>query len=139
MLIHQETVEVRTTGQGLQDITRLVAQVVERSRVKTGLCHVFIQHTSASLVIQENADPSVQHDLQSFLSDLVPEQRAWVHTEEGPDDMPAHVKAALTKTSELIPVGGGRLLLGTWQGLYVWEHRAQVHQRRLIVHVQGAE
>lgn len=105
--------------------------------MRTALCTVFIQHTSASLVIQENADPNVLGDLGAWLSDLAPESRAWVHDDEGPDDMPAHARSAVTKTSETIPVSAGRLALGTWQGLYVWEHRARPHTRRLVVHVAG--
>jgi len=105
--------------------------------VKTGLCTVFLQHTSASLVIQENADPAVLRDLERWLSDLAPEARAWEHDDEGPDDMPAHAKAAVTRVSETLPVSGGRLALGTWQALYVWEHRARPHTRRLVVHVHG--
>ena len=108
------------------------------SGVENGLCTVFIQHTSASLLIQENADPSVCDDLEAFLARLVPDgDRLFTHTTEGPDDMPAHVKAALTRTSESIPVVEGRLTLGTWQGLYVWEHRQGRQQREVLVHVLG--
>ena len=133
----QRQILVRTNGQGLFEVTREVAQIVAESGVQTGLCCVFIRHTSASLVIQENADPSVRRDLVRYLAELAPESRDWEHDDEGPDDMPAHAKSALTKTSETIPVGGGRLLLGTWQGLYVWEHRRMGHQRSLVVHVSG--
>lgn len=108
-----------------------------RSRIKTALCTVFIQHTSASLVIQENADPNVLRDLNDWLADLAPESRPWVHDDEGPDDMPAHARSAVTKTAETIPVSGGRLALGIWQGLYVWEHRSRAHVRKLVVHVAG--
>lgn len=138
MKVHQEQVEVRTRGAGLLDVTADVTQVVARSGVATGLCVVFVQHTSASLVIQENADPSVRRDLQRWLSDLAPERRAWEHDAEGPDDMPAHARSAVTRTSETIPVTAGRLALGAWQGLYLWEHRRSAHGRRLVVHVQGA-
>lgn len=137
MAIVQKVVEVRTDGGALCDVTHLVARVVEESGVACGLCTVFIQHTSASLVIQENADPAVVRDLRRWLGDLAPESRAWEHDDEGPDDMPAHAKSSITKTSETIPVGDGRLLLGTWQGLYVWEHRHRSHTRRLVVHVDG--
>jgi len=109
--------------------------VVARSGMQTALCTVFIQHTSASLVIQENADPNVLRDLGDWMGELAPESRAWIHDDEGPDDMPAHARSAITKTSETIPVSAGRLALGTWQGLYVWEHRAAPHTRRLVVHV----
>ncbi|HET9960644.1 MAG TPA: secondary thiamine-phosphate synthase enzyme YjbQ [Polyangiaceae bacterium] len=124
-------------GRGFINVTERVAQAVADSGVDCGLCHVFIQHTSASLVIQENADPSVLRDLERFFEELVPEARAWEHDDEGPDDMPSHVRSALTKTSETIPVDNGRLSLGIWQGLYVWEHRARPHSRRLLVTVMG--
>lgn len=136
--VHQEVLVVRTPGAGTVDVTAEVARVVARSGVATGLCHVFVQHTSASLVIQENADPAVRRDLARWLADLAPTTRAWEHDDEGPDDMPAHAKAAITRTSETLPVGGGRPLLGTWQGLYLWEHRARPHERRLVVTVWGA-
>jgi len=135
--VHQEEIAVSTRGSGLLDVSARVAQVVERSRIETGLCTVFIRHTSASLVIQENADPAVVRDLQSWISELAPESRNWEHDDEGPDDMPAHAKCSVTRTSESIPVGSGRLLLGTWQGLYVWEHRSRGHSRSLVVHVAG--
>ena len=137
MTIRQEFIEVVTNGQGLLSITDLVAAVVARSGLRAGACTVFVQHTSASLVIQENADPSVQQDLQSWLSDLAPEHRQWRHDDEGPDDMPAHARAAVTKTSEVIPIVQGKLALGTWQGLFLWEHRAAPHRRRLVVHLAG--
>jgi secondary thiamine-phosphate synthase enzyme len=126
------------TRRGLNEITGAVASVVEASRIRDGLCTVFIRHTSASLVIQENADPAVQRDLEAFLARLVPEgDPLYTHTAEGDDDMPSHVKAALTRTSEQIPVADGRLVLGTWQGLYVWEHRRRSHRREVHVHVLG--
>jgi secondary thiamine-phosphate synthase enzyme len=126
------------TRRGLTEITRAVNAVLRASGIKEGLCTVFIRHTSASLVIQENADPDVQRDLEAFLSRLAPDgDPLYVHTAEGPDDMPAHVKAALLKTSEQIPVRGGALGLGTWQGLYVWEHRTRRQRREVIVHVLG--
>jgi secondary thiamine-phosphate synthase enzyme len=134
---YQEVVEIRTGGRGFSNVTRQVQEVVGRSGLKTALCTVFIQHTSASLVIQENADPNVLRDLGNWLEELAPESRAWIHDDEGPDDMPAHARSAVTKTSETIPVTAGRLALGTWQGLYVWEHRARPHTRRLVVHLAG--
>jgi secondary thiamine-phosphate synthase enzyme len=137
MTVHQETIEVRTKGRGLLDVTDAVRAVVARSQVAVGLCTVFVQHTSASLVIQENADPAVLRDLERFARDLAPESRRWEHDAEGPDDMPAHARSAVTRTSEAIPVSAGRLALGTWQGLYLWEHRESPHVRRLVVHVQG--
>jgi secondary thiamine-phosphate synthase enzyme len=135
--LHQETLEVRTRTPGLSNVTAEVSAVIARSHITTGLCTVFVQHTSASLVIQENADPAVLRDLARFMADLAPESRAWEHDDEGPDDMPAHARSALTKTSETIPVTAGKLALGVWQGLYLWEHRAAPHTRRLVVHVVG--
>jgi secondary thiamine-phosphate synthase enzyme len=135
---HQETIEVKTHGRGFTDVTAEISRVVAASGVKTGICHVFIQHTSASLLIQENADPAVLRDLQRWLSDLAPEARPWEHDDEGPDDMPAHARSAVTRSNEAVPIVAGRLALGTWQALYVWEHRARPHSRRLVVHVQGA-
>jgi secondary thiamine-phosphate synthase enzyme len=132
---HQEVIEIRSRGRGLTNVTRQVQEVVTRSGMQTALCTVFIQHTSASLVIQENADPNVLRDLGDWMDELAPESRAWIHDDEGPDDMPAHARSAITKTSETIPVSAGRLALGTWQGLYVWEHRAAPHTRRLVVHL----
>jgi secondary thiamine-phosphate synthase enzyme len=135
--VHQEEIQVSSRPRALSKVTAEVSEVVLRSRIKTGLCTVFIQHTSASLVIQENADPAVTRDLERWMSDLAPESRAWEHDDEGPDDMPAHAKSAITNSSLTIPVGSGRLLLGTWQGIYLWEHRSVSHPRRLIVHVSG--
>jgi secondary thiamine-phosphate synthase enzyme len=135
---HQETIEVKTHGRGFTDVTAEISRVVAASGVKTGICNVFIQHTSASLLIQENADPAVLRDLQRWLSDLAPEARPWEHDDEGPDDMPAHARSAVTRSNEAVPIVAGRLALGTWQALYVWEHRARPHSRRLVVHVQGA-
>ncbi len=137
MSIFQQEIQVMTRGGSLNNITSRVSEVIAASGIETGLCTVFIRHTSASLIIQENADPSVTRDLQDWISDLAPESRRWEHDDEGPDDMPAHAKCAITKTSEVVPVGRGRLLLGTWQGIYVWEHRNRSHRRSLVVHVVG--
>ena len=127
-----------STRRGLTEITPGVRGVVRAAGVREGLCTVFIRHTSASLVIQENADPSVCRDLEVFLSGLVPDGHpGFTHVDEGEDDMSAHVKAALLKTSEQIPIAGGDLVLGTWQGLYVWEHRHRPHRRQVAVHVLG--
>jgi secondary thiamine-phosphate synthase enzyme len=134
---HQETLEVRTSGRGFTDLTPRLRDVVRRSNVELGLCTVFVQHTSASLVIQENADPAVLRDLSRWLSDLAPESRAWEHDDEGPDDMPAHARSALTRSAESVPVASGTLALGTWQAVYLWEHRARPHTRRVVVHVAG--
>ena len=117
--------------------TATVAAVVERSGILTGLCTVFVRHTSASLVIQENADPAVHEDLRAFLDGLAPEDRRYRHADEGPDDMPAHARAALTHTSESLPVVKGELGLGTWQALYVFEHRHRNHERELVVTITG--
>ena len=136
-MIHQKIIRIGTGGHGSTNITEHVSRVVEDSKVVVGLCTVFVRHTSASLVIQENADPSVQRDLTQWLSDLAPESRRWEHDDEGPDDMPAHAKSAITRTSEVIPIVQGRLGLGTWQGLYLLEHRSHPHERQIIVHVQG--
>ena len=138
-MVHQEILTVRTRGPGMLDCTDLVAGVATRSGIKTGVAHVFCQHTSASLVIMENADPSARRDLEGWLDRLVPaDDPHFEHTLEGPDDMPGHIKMALTRTSETIPVGeGGRLLLGTWQGIFLWEHREAPHARRLVVTVTG--
>ena len=131
------TLEVRTR-RGLTDVTGRLREIVSAHKIQTGLCTVFIRHTSASLVIQENADPSAQRDLERFLDRLVPDgDPLYEHTTEGDDDMPSHVKSALTHTSEQIPIKDGELVLGTWQGLYVWEHRDAPHRRELVVHVIG--
>jgi secondary thiamine-phosphate synthase enzyme len=133
----QTVLEIGTRGRGLTEITREVDEVVEGSGVEQGLAHLFIQHTSASLIINENADPDVCRDLDAFMARLVPDgDPLFVHDAEGPDDMPAHVRAVLTATSLTLPVRGGRCALGTWQGVYVWEHRARGHTRRVLVSVQ---
>ncbi len=137
MRVHQELLEIRTPGRSFTNISGEVAEIVEKSGMRTALCTVFVQHTSASLLIQENADPAVRRDLARWLSDLAPESRNWEHDDEGKDDMPAHARAAITSTSEVIPVVDGRLALGTWQGLYLWEHRLLPQNRRLVVHLQG--
>ncbi len=137
MTVHQETVEIRTSGVGFVNLGSEVEGVVRRSGVVVGLCTVFVQHTSASLLIQENADPAVLGDLGRWMAELAPETRDWEHEDEGSDDMPAHARSALTRTSETIPVRDGRLALGTWQALYLWEHRRRPHVRRLVVHVAG--
>jgi len=128
--------QVRTPAQGLHDVTQQVAAAVLEAGVREGLCTVFIRHTSASLVIQENADPTAKSDLERWLNRLVPEGDAFYeHDAEGPDDMPAHIKAALTATSIAVPVIKGELGLGTWQGIYLWEHRRRGGERELLVHV----
>jgi secondary thiamine-phosphate synthase enzyme len=131
-----ERLVIRTPGQGLHEITDEVNAALRAAGIREGLCTVFVQHTSASLVIQENADPSAKRDLERWLNRLVPEgDPFYTHDTEGPDDMPAHVKAALTATSLAIPVNEGRLALGTWQGIYLWEHRRRGDARNVLVHV----
>lgn len=126
---------IETPGPGLHEITDDVARSFDASAIGDGLCTIFIRHTSASLVIQENADPTARRDLDAFFQRLVPEgDPRYTHTSEGPDDMPAHIKAALTATSIGIPIVGGRLTLGTWQGIYLFEHRARRHRRKVVVH-----
>ena len=127
---------VRTPGQGMHEVTAQVAALVGQAGVDDGLCTLFVRHTSASLVIQENADPTAKHDLERWLNRLVPEGDSFYqHDTEGPDDMPAHIKAALTATSLSIPVVQGKLGLGTWQGIYLWEHRRRGGEREVLVHV----
>jgi secondary thiamine-phosphate synthase enzyme len=133
----QQLLQVRTRGQSFSNITRKVQDCVAQSGVMTGLCSLFLRHTSASLLIQENADPDVLADLETFLSKLVPENFSYRHSAEGPDDMPAHIRSAVTHTSEQIPINQGRLVLGTWQGIYLWEHRHQGSEREVVIHISG--
>lgn len=137
MKVHQETLEVATRGRGFVDLSAKIGGVVAASGVTTGLCTVFVQHTSASLVIQENADPSVRRDMETWIARLAPEGSGYEHDDEGPDDMPSHLRSTITKTSEVVPVTRGRLALGTWQAIYLWEHRRTPHTRTIVVHVQG--
>lgn len=137
MTIFQQRLEIMAPGRGFVDVTARVQQVVDESRLTAALCTTFVMHTSASLLIQENADPAVRRDLERLMSDLAPEARAWEHDDEGPDDMPAHARAMLTQTSVCIPVTRGRLVLGTWQGLYLWQHRRRTEARTLFVHLDG--
>lgn len=135
----QEQITVQTHGKGLYDFTQRVRDSVQKSGLKTGMITVFVMHTSASLLIQENADIEVQRDLERFFARLVPEgDPLFRHVEEGPDDMPAHVRAALTQTSLNIPFNDGKLCLGVWQGVYLYEHRNRSHERKLVLHVIGA-
>jgi len=132
----QHRFSVSTRGKGLYDITHEIVQWLDRQNVRQGLLTIFIQHTSASLTIQENADPDVIHDLNVFFGRLVPEDdRLYRHTVEGSDDMPAHIRAALTLTQLCVPVADGRMTLGTWQGIYVFEHRAAHHRRQIVLHL----
>ena len=135
-MAYRDTLTVSTEGRGTYAITDRVARAVGAAGVDTGLCTVFLHHTSASLILCENADPSVRSDLEAFFARLVPDgDPLFTHTAEGPDDMPAHVRTVLTQNSLAVPVAGGRLDLGTWQGLYVWEHRTSPHRRRVSITV----
>jgi secondary thiamine-phosphate synthase enzyme len=138
MNAHTSEIAIRTRGKGTYEITDEVARVVRESGVQTGTVTVFIQHTSASLIIYENADPSARTDLNAFFDRLVPEDADYfVHTAEGPDDMPSHLRMVLTRTSEVIPIASGRMSLGTWQGIFVFEHRRAAHARTIVVSVVG--
>jgi len=138
MAAHTETFSVRTHGKGTTEITRETAAIVSRSGIRHGTVTVFVRHTSASLVIMENADPSARRDLEKFFEKLVPEDTPWfIHTQEGPDDMPSHIRMALTRTSEVIPIISGRMALGTWQGIFLFEHRRAPHHREIAVSVVG--
>ena len=137
MKLHQETVRIEPRGPGLHDVTGQVRRVVAAAGLRTGLVNVCVLHTSASLVVQENADPAVRRDLQRFLARIAPENADYEHDSEGSDDMPSHIRAALTRTAETLPVSGGDLALGTWQAVYLWEHRRAAHGRTLVVTVWG--
>ena len=138
MSVHTASISLRTRGKGTYEITSQVEAIVSESRIQRGLVTVLIQHTSASLIIYENADRSARVDLESYFDRLVPEDAAYfVHTAEGPDDMPSHIRMVLTRTSESIPIDRGRMLLGTWQGIFVFEHRHAPHHRSLVVTVLG--
>jgi secondary thiamine-phosphate synthase enzyme len=137
-MIFQKQFSLQTEGRGTIDITREVDSLVRSSDISTGLCHLFIYHTSASLMLCENADPAVRSDLERFFSRLVPDgDSLFIHIDEGVDDMPAHIRSILTKMDLTMPVSNGRLDLGTWQGIYLWEHRHRGHQRKLAVTVMG--
>jgi secondary thiamine-phosphate synthase enzyme len=139
-MIHQtlDRLTVSTRSRAFYEITRDVESCVERAGVQTGLCTLHLQHTSASLLIQENADPDVRRDFERFFARLVPDgDPLFVHTTEGADDMPAHVRTALTAVNLSIPIAQGRLCLGTWQGIYLWEHRTAAHKRTIVVHIIG--
>ncbi len=131
-----EQLHVNTRGQGLYEFTDQVEALVRQAKVESGLCTVFVQHTSASLCIQENADPSARYDLEEWITRFAPENDpAFTHTAEGPDDMPAHIKATVTDCSLSIPIFESKLGLGTWQGIYLWEHRHRSHRRSILVHI----
>ncbi|TAK46409.1 MAG: YjbQ family protein [Betaproteobacteria bacterium] len=137
-MVQQHTLNFRTRGRGTLDITAEIERAIAASGVRSGLCNVFLQHTSASLILCENADPAVRRDLETILARLAPDgDPAYVHGTEGPDDMAAHARAVLTTNALALPVSEGRLALGTWQGVYLWEHRAAPHGRRVIVTIMG--
>jgi secondary thiamine-phosphate synthase enzyme len=137
MVHYQKLLSIRTQPKAFRKITSSIQDIVGESGIKMGICHLFLRHTSASLTIQENADPDVLTDLANYFAKLVPEDAHYIHSAEGPDDMPAHIRTVLTKTSEQIPIVNGRLALGTWQGIYLWEHRNMGHSRELVVHIMG--
>ena len=137
MALYQKTLEINTSPKTFLDITKNIQALVSESGLDNGVCTLFIKHTSASLVIQENYDPSVRKDFETIFSRLFPEDFPYVHNMEGKDDMPAHIRSALTSTSETVPVVNGKLSLGTWQGIYIWEHRDQTHNRKVIVSMLG--
>jgi len=137
MAMSHGSLKIRTTPKSFLDITSQVQDFVSKSSIQNGVCNLFIKHTSASLVIQENYDPSVRQDFETFFSNLAPEDFPYAHNMEGKDDMPAHIRSALTSTSEAVPVRNGKLSLGTWQGIYLWEHRDQSHNRNVMVSLIG--
>ena len=137
-MFHSETITLQTTRRSTYDLTTRIQEVMRASGVKRGICTIFVHHTSASLIVCENAEPQVRHDLERFFLRLVPDgDPASRHTDEGPDDMPAHVRSILTQTSLTVPVSNGRCDLGTWQGIYLWEHRTSPHHRRVTISVIG--
>ncbi len=137
-MIHQQNLIVATRGRDTYEITEKIRAIVDAAGVSTGLCHVFVHHTSASLIVSENADPSVRADLEMIMRRLAPDgDPAYRHHLEGPDDMPAHIRSVLTQTALTLPVTAGRLALGTWQGVFLWEHRTSGHRRQITVTVYG--
>jgi len=137
-MIRQEEFSVDTKGRGTVDLTGEIQQIVSNAGIDTGLCHVFLKHTSASLMLCENADPAVRMDLETFMSRFVPDgDPMFTHTAEGPDDMPSHVRSVLTQNDLNLPVTGGRCVLGTWQGVYLWEHRYAAHERKVLLTITG--
>ena len=137
-MMHKKKISISTRGRGSFDITREIQQVVQESGIREGLCHIFVHHTNASLMLCENADPTVRYDLESFMTRVAPDgDPMYRHTLEGPDDMSAHIRSIITASGLTIPVSNGRCGLGTWQGIYLWEHRTSGHRRKLTVTVQG--
>lgn len=137
-MFKQELLTIQTTGRGVYDLTQRVRDIVAEAGISTGICHLFIRHTSASLMISENADPAVMHDLETFMSKQVPDgDPMFTHTQEGPDDMSAHVRSILTQTELSVPIVNGSCGLGTWQGIFLWEHRYAAHERSVVVTAHG--
>jgi secondary thiamine-phosphate synthase enzyme len=137
-MIYQQTLQITTKGRSTINMTEQISNVLAQSKMNQGLCHVFLQHTSASLIFCENADPEVRFDLENFMSRLIPDgDPLFVHNAEGPDDMPAHIRNILTHTELTVPIKEGKLALGTWQGIYLWEHRQQAHTRHLLITLIG--
>lgn len=137
-MLAQETLSISTRGRGSYNITDAVQDVVSTSGLSMGLCHLFVAHTSASLMLCENADPTVRQDLETFMARLIPDgDPMFMHQDEGPDDMPAHLRTILTHSELTLPITNGRCALGIWQGIYLWEHRTQRHERKLIVTLNG--
>ena len=138
MSTFQQTLSVSTLGRGTYNITREIETIIQQSKIQTGICNVFIKHTSASLIISENADPDVRHDLETFMEKITPDgDPSYAHQDEGPDDMPAHIRTVLTQTALSIPVTSGHAGLGTWQGIYCWEHRTHPHHRNIVITITG--
>ena len=136
--VHTETITVRTTGKGTYEITDQISGILARSGIAAGTLTVFVRHTSCSLIIMENADPTARRDLEKFFDQLVPENASYFeHNDEGPDDMPSHIRSVLTRSSEVIPVADSQMHLGTWQGIFLFEHRQAAHKRSVIVTVMG--
>jgi secondary thiamine-phosphate synthase enzyme len=138
MKVHHGQLEVATSGKGTSEITDQIQKIVHESGIREGVVTVFVPHTSCSLLMMENAAPAARRDLERFFDELVPEDAAYEHDDEGPDDMPAHIRMALTRTSETIPISKGEIQLGTWQGIFLFEHRRDPHRRRIAVTVVGA-
>src|ERR1700730_4846518 len=137
MHVHQEQLEVRTRGKGTYEITDEIQGKIDKSKVRKGVVTIFVQHTSCILIAMENAAPAARRDLERFFDRLVPENQDFEHDDEGPDDMPSHIRMALTRTSETVPIVDGRMQLGTWQGIFLFEHRRDAHRRKILVTIIG--
>ena len=137
-MFRQEEIQISPEGRGTYDLTRQIQSAVGNAGIRTGMCHIFVRHTSASLMLCENADPAVRHDLETFMQKTAPDgDPMFTHTAEGPDDMPAHVRSVLTQSDLNLPIKDGRCALGTWQGIYLWEHRFAPHRRSVLLTLNG--